>query len=171
MQTFSRFATVRLSVLLTLSLGSAVCKWRKDGVNLVDGGKISGAATSSLTISNIANKDAGQYSAAVTNNSGSALSSNATLAVLRGKGGGGLALSISVLNSDGAAAGLQPGSEGNRLFILWPADPAWTVETSTNLSPDGWGPVLDPPVQLGDQFAVPVQTSELQRFYRLRYSQ
>ncbi len=146
-------------------------QWRDNGVNLVNGGRISGATTPTLTISNIGNRDAGQYSVLVTNTYGSALSSNATLTVTRGKGGPALALSMSALNSNGSAPGLQLGSDGNRLFILWPADPAWALETSTNLSPDGWDPVLDPPMQLGDQFAVPVQTSELQRFYRLRYSQ
>jgi len=145
-------------------------QWRDNGVSLVDGGRISGATTPHLTISNIGNRDAGQYSVLVTNTYGTAVSSNATLTVSRGKGGPALALSMSVLNSNGSAPGLQLGSDGNRLFILWPADPAWTLETSTNLSPDGWGPAPDPPMQLGDQFAVPVQTSELQRFYRLRHS-
>jgi len=60
-------------------------QWLKAGVSLVDGGKISGATTPSLTISNVANKDAGSYSVLVTNNYGSTLSSNATLVILRGK--------------------------------------------------------------------------------------
>jgi len=42
-------------------------QWLKAGVSLVDGGrKISGATTPSLTISNVANKDAGSYSVLVT---------------------------------------------------------------------------------------------------------
>ena len=57
------------------------------------------------------------------------------------------------------------------LFLLWPANPAWILETSTNLSQDTWVPMPDPPLLLGDQYAVPVQVSEPQRFYRLRYSE
>ncbi len=142
-------------------------QWLKNGTSLVDGSRISGAVTPSLTIRNVAAKDAGQYSVQVTNGYGSVLSSNATLTVSRGKGGG-PALTISALSSSGSAPGSPAGGEAN-LVILWPADPAWVLEASTNLAPETWTPVPDPPSQVGEQFAVPIQKSGPQLFYRLRY--
>ncbi len=49
--------------------------------NLADGGRIDGATTASLTISNLQGSDAGQYRAVVTNAAGNATSDPATLAV------------------------------------------------------------------------------------------
>jgi len=141
-------------------------QWQKAGVSLVDGGKISGAATPSLTISNVANKDAGSYSVLVTNNYGSTLSSNATLVILRGKGAAG-ALSSSV-SSTNVAPELELGFDGTRLLILWPADSAWTLESSTDLSPSSWVQPPDAPQPIGDLYAVPLATPDAKRFYRLR---
>lgn len=56
--------------------------WRKDGVNLGDGGKITGATTASLTVSNVLRPDAGGYSVGVSNAFGSTTSLVATLTVL-----------------------------------------------------------------------------------------
>ena len=57
-------------------------QWRKDGTNLTDGGNVSGAATSTLTLTNAQMADAGIYTVVVTNLAGSATSSNATLNLL-----------------------------------------------------------------------------------------
>ncbi len=141
-------------------------RWLKAGVSLVDGGRISGAATPSLTISNVANKDAGSYSVLVTNNYGSTLSSNATLVILRGKGAtGGLSSSAS---SSNVAPELELGFDGSRLLILWPADTAWTLETSTDLSSSSWVKPLDSPLPISEFYSVPLETPDAQRFYRLR---
>jgi len=148
--------------------------WRKNGSSLVDGGKISGSATSSLTISNIANKDGGQYSVLVTNAYGSVLSSNAALTILKGKATAALAFdpvtgaAIAVTVPEPPTLSVESRSSG--LLILWPADPAWVLESSSDLSGESWTPVTDAPTQAGDQYTVPVQTSEPFRFYRLRYS-
>ncbi|MBI5388033.1 MAG: putative Ig domain-containing protein [Verrucomicrobia bacterium] len=54
-------------------------QWRKDGTNLVDGGKITGAATASVTVSNVQTPEMGFYSVVVTNLYGAATSTVATL--------------------------------------------------------------------------------------------
>ena len=56
-------------------------QWQKNGTNLVDGGNISGATTSTLTITSISDSDAGSYREVVTNAYGSVTSSNAVLTV------------------------------------------------------------------------------------------
>jgi predicted alpha-1,6-mannanase (GH76 family) len=48
--------------------------WRKNGVNLSDGGNISGSATTNLTISNLAVTDTGDYDVVITNVYGSVTS-------------------------------------------------------------------------------------------------
>jgi len=56
-------------------------QWIMDGTNLADGGHVSGAATSQLSVSNETLADAGNYSAVVSNLYGSATSAVAALAV------------------------------------------------------------------------------------------
>lgn len=47
--------------------GPLFYQWQKDGVNLADGGRLSGTASPALTISNIQMRDAGNYSVIVSN--------------------------------------------------------------------------------------------------------
>jgi hypothetical protein len=56
-------------------------QWRRDGVNLSDGGRITGATSSVLTIANAQTNDAGAYSVEVNNAYGIEVSSNAVLSV------------------------------------------------------------------------------------------
>ena len=56
-------------------------QWQKNGTNLVDGGKISGTTNSTLTIANVVDADAADYSAVVSNATDSVTTSNATLTV------------------------------------------------------------------------------------------
>jgi uncharacterized repeat protein (TIGR01451 family) len=58
-----------------------IYQWSKDGVNLVDGGRISGSTSATLVISPTLESDSGQYSVLVTNIYGTTTSSNATLVV------------------------------------------------------------------------------------------
>jgi hypothetical protein len=58
------------------------CLWQKNGTNLNNSGNLSGAATATLTISNVAAGDAGSYAVLVTNAVGSALSAPALLTVV-----------------------------------------------------------------------------------------
>jgi alpha-tubulin suppressor-like RCC1 family protein len=59
-----------------------VCRWYFNGGLLSDSGRVSGSATTHLSILNVQTNDAGNYQAVVTNNYGSATSSLATLTVL-----------------------------------------------------------------------------------------
>jgi uncharacterized repeat protein (TIGR01451 family) len=56
-------------------------QWQRDGTNLVNGGKFSGAATASLVVSNVQAGEMGGYSVVVSNTYGSVTSSNALLLV------------------------------------------------------------------------------------------
>ncbi|MDB6110653.1 MAG: hypothetical protein JWR69_2403, partial [Pedosphaera sp.] len=56
-------------------------QWRKDGVNLLNGGRNAGATTTALSISPLIESDSGHYSVLITNLYGSVTSSNATLLV------------------------------------------------------------------------------------------
>ena len=56
-------------------------RWRKDGVDLFDGGNVSGAATDTLRLTNVSPADAGAYSVVVSNVLGEATSSDAVLTV------------------------------------------------------------------------------------------
>jgi hypothetical protein len=56
-------------------------QWQKSGINVTNGARISGATADSLTISNLATTDAGNYSVNVGNFFGTVTSSNAVLTV------------------------------------------------------------------------------------------
>ena len=57
-------------------------QWRKNAINLSNGGNISGVTTATLTITNVQQTDAGTYSVAASNADATALSSNAVLTVV-----------------------------------------------------------------------------------------
>ncbi len=81
----SQSVVVGSSVVLSVSAdGTAPLsyQWKKDNANVSDGGRIQGALTQTLTISNVQPGDAGSYSAVVKNAAGSATSVAASLAVL-----------------------------------------------------------------------------------------
>jgi hypothetical protein len=56
-------------------------QWRKEGIDLVDGGKVSGATDTALTISNAQGNEMGAYSAIVRNASGEVKSTEAILSI------------------------------------------------------------------------------------------
>ena len=56
-------------------------QWQKDGVNLTDGGRITGATTATLTITGIMESDEGGYRCVVTNIAGMDTSNAAMLTV------------------------------------------------------------------------------------------
>ena len=56
-------------------------QWRKDGTNLVDGGRITGVTNPCVTLANIAASDVGEYSVVITNALTSATSAPALLAL------------------------------------------------------------------------------------------
>ena len=57
-------------------------QWQLNGTNLTDGGSISGATNSTLTVAGITESDAGDYTVMVSNTKGSVSSSVATLTVI-----------------------------------------------------------------------------------------
>jgi GH25 family lysozyme M1 (1,4-beta-N-acetylmuramidase) len=69
-------SVVSLSVTV-VGPGPITYQWRKDATNLANGGDISGAATASLSISNVQAGDMGNYSVVVSNTYGAVTSSNA----------------------------------------------------------------------------------------------
>ena len=56
-------------------------QWQKDGVDLTDGGSITGATTATLTITGVMESDEGGYRCVVTNIAGTVTSDTATLTV------------------------------------------------------------------------------------------
>ena len=54
-------------------------QWQKDGVNLTDGGSITGVATATLTITGVMESDEGGYRCVVTNTAGMDTSNTAIL--------------------------------------------------------------------------------------------
>jgi hypothetical protein len=57
-------------------------QWQKGGSNLADGGRIGGAQSSTLAISNVAEADSGEYRVLVSNGGGQATSQGALLSVV-----------------------------------------------------------------------------------------
>jgi uncharacterized repeat protein (TIGR03803 family) len=56
-------------------------QWRKNGTNLIEGGKVSGTTTSTLTIASVSDADAAIYNTVVSDASSSVTTSNAVLTV------------------------------------------------------------------------------------------
>ena len=73
-------STVRLSVGIR-GTPPLFYRWRLNGTNINDGGAISGAATSSLTLNSIPTSQAGNYSVQVSNSVGRVISTNAFVSV------------------------------------------------------------------------------------------
>lgn len=61
---------------------SPTYQWQKNGVNLSNGGNVSGARTATLTLTSVTQNDAANYRVIVSNAAGSATSSAATLTVV-----------------------------------------------------------------------------------------
>lgn len=59
--------------------GPRTYQWRKNGVNLVNGGNVSGATTAVFTLNNVQLADAGFYSAAISNPGGTTVSQDGQL--------------------------------------------------------------------------------------------
>lgn len=79
-QTVDPGTTVQFNVVVTNN-PPFTYQWRKNAANLANGGKISGATSATLTISNVQQTELGNYSVVVSNANGSAISLDASLAV------------------------------------------------------------------------------------------
>lgn len=70
--------TLNLTIGVTGS-STIIYQWQKDGVNLVDGGSVSGAKTPSLSITNVSVSDEGNYVCIVSTSCSTPTSSNTTV--------------------------------------------------------------------------------------------
>jgi autotransporter-associated beta strand protein len=71
------------ATLTVAATGSGLSyQWKKGGVNIDDGGNISGATTATLTMTAVSGADAGLYRAAVTTLGGTILSDEATVTII-----------------------------------------------------------------------------------------
>lgn len=75
--------TVQLIVAAN-GAGTLTSQWRRAGVNLSDGGDVSGANTATLTLANLQVAETGAYDVLITNSEGTTPSDPATLTVLTG---------------------------------------------------------------------------------------
>ena len=127
--------------------GPFTYQWSKGGVNLSDGGNVSGSTTSALTLANVAVGDAGVYNVAVAEQSGSFCS---------GSIGASLSVSQSVPPSALSYSYVAP-----TLTLSWTAG---VLQTNGTLLGSGniWGDVS------GANSPYPVTPSKTQLYYRLR---
>ena len=122
-------------------------RWRKNGVNLVNGGNISGATIDTLTLSGITSGDTGNYTVIVSNSAAGLSSVPAYLQVvvapglsLRSSSGGQLIMpTISAFSSE----------QGTRLATNLVSEagisgPGYYTDTKPNVA-FGWGPILGDP--------------------------
>jgi uncharacterized repeat protein (TIGR03803 family) len=120
-------ATVLFQVGVT-SLNQVTYQWQKNGTNLTNNGNVVGATTSMLTISDVSQDAAANYSVVVSNANFSLSSSNATLTVFMPPQG----FSASIANGNQIALHLN--GTTNYPYIL---------QSATNLTPPvNWQPVL-----------------------------
>ena len=100
-------------------------QWRKSGMNLVNGGNLSGVTTTNLMLTNIQTNNAGGYTVVVTNAYGSATSVVASLTVLPvAPPDNGLYFTNVTMTPDGRA-----------LFeVVTPSNGVYSLLVSTNLS-------------------------------------
>ena len=126
-------------------------QWRFNGTNIPNGGNVSGAATTNLTLANLQLTNAGNYSVVVSNTYGSATSGVAVLTVW-------LPPQLEITRS------------GPQLLLSWLTNrPGFVVETSSNLSAAAaWQIVTNGVIISGNRFWVTNQPVSNPAFYRLR---
>jgi hypothetical protein len=132
-------------------------QWRRNGANLADGGNVSGATTSNLTLTAITTNDTGNYTVMVSNPAGSVTSAVAVLTVV-------LPNAPPRLVFNGAAA------SRNELVLAWPTNMVgFALQSASNLTPPVmWIDVTNPPVVLGGLNTVTNTRSGSAQFFRLR---
>jgi len=95
------------------------------------------------------------------------IASNLVLRADDGLGHFGLANPINIVN----LPGLGMLRFGNVVLMQWPAvSPAFVLETSASLSPATWVAVPYVPTQIGGQYAIPLDMTGTNGFYRLRFT-
>jgi uncharacterized repeat protein (TIGR03803 family) len=150
-QTNNAGATVKFTAAAT-SLNPLSYQWQKNSTNLVDGGSLSGIASSTLTITGITDRDAGRYSVIVGNSNFSVTSSNATLTVI-----------------DPPTLSLQMSAGHPLLNLSGMLSNNFLVQYSTNLASTNWITLLSLSNLLATpyQFLDPAGVASPARFYRV----
>jgi len=113
-QTVSQGTTVILTVVVAGTPLPTV-QWKKGGVSLSNGGSVSGATGTTLTLTGVAATDAGTYTAVATNGSGSPATSNAA-------------------NVTVSSSGSPPSSLAPTFIAQPPADLKASINSSVTLS-------------------------------------
>jgi hypothetical protein len=121
--TTAPLGTTAIFTVAASGTGPLSFRWQKNGASLSDGGRISGATSSTLTISNVALADAASYSVAVSNAFGTRTSQTALLVVTAG--------SLSLVAAEPGSVGFQfPTVAGMRFLVerkVRLEDPEWIV--------------------------------------------
>ncbi|HOC56685.1 MAG TPA: immunoglobulin domain-containing protein [Verrucomicrobiota bacterium] len=132
-------------------------QWKKDGVDLTDGGKVWGAHSASLILTNIGELDEGLYTVGVTNAAGGVLSAAAFLVVPAPPGEPGHFDSIGRLPDGSVHLGMS-GTPGSSYLLQWTGD--WLA----------WSNLCTLLATNGSFWWVDGSASNAsQRFYRLRF--
>ena len=118
-------------------------RWQKGSTLLTDHGNIAGSSTSTLTVSNMAQADAGSYSVVVSNASGMATSAVATLTVVNPfppsvttDGADGIGISSATLSST-----VVPDGASTTAWFYWGLTPAYGNSTAVTNVGSGGDPV------------------------------
>jgi hypothetical protein len=131
-------------------------RWQKGGLNLFDGGTISGASTNTLAISPASTANNGNYQVVVTNSTGSLTSGLATLTILP-------VPPVALSTGPGGASLSGGGGVANSSYV---------VQVSTNLAnPAAWVPLKTNVVPSNGaiSFTDTNSSSSGQHFYRLQF--
>jgi D-alanyl-D-alanine carboxypeptidase len=166
-QTATAGATVTFSVAAS-SPTTLRYQWQKDGVKLVNGGNVSGATSSTLTLTSVAASDAAFYRCIVLNSSSYTISSTAGLTV----GGVGPSFAMRPAAEPSIAplrltqAGTSVGSVAFQCSSI--AGNAYQVQYTDDLASGNWTNLGDPIVADGEVITInDVSPSQTQRFYRV----
>ena len=135
-------------------------QWQKSGANLTDGGRVFGAQTATLTLSNILPADAGRYSVTVQNALATVPSSNAVLAVVplvvwgTTNSSGQTSIPLSLTNVTAVAAGMfhNLGLKADGTVVGW----GQSFSGETNVPP-GLSNVMA--VAAGDRWSLVLQSN------------
>ncbi len=141
-------------VLSVAATGSNLTyQWRRNGLSLADGGRISGATGTTLTINNSTTADAGDYTALVSDGLGVFSTEPATVEV----------------QSTAPTPALRAVLSGTTVQIRWPADAVGYLLQRTEILGGPWVEVTDPVIvdETTNENVVDVSTGETAGFFQL----
>lgn len=166
-QTATAGSTVSFSVAAT-SPTTLRYQWQKDGAKLVNGGNVSGATTSTLTLTSVQTTDAAFYRCIVLNSSSYVISSAAGLTV----GGTGPHIVTRLPAAAPAIVSPQvlPGANGNSVTFQFNSSAASTyqVQYTDDLNSQQWINLGNSIIAEGPSITInDVAPAQQQRFYRI----